>query len=144
MARPTLKIAVAGTKSKASDYNENFETLMDYFETTIDDAIGTYIQVNTLASSGTVSLNDNSINKISVTGAVTFSLPSIGSGDTDFHQILVQMYMPTVVSLNLGTSYFFNGVSPDMSWEGHYNIVFEYDNTDSHWYCAAIHKGYIS
>lgn len=142
MARPTLKQAVAGQKSKASDYNENFETLMDYFEDTLDDTLGTYKEVNTLSSSGTVALTDNTINKISVTGNVTFSLPSVNN--TEFHQILVQMYMPSVYTISLGTNYFFNAASPDLSKTGHYNIVFEYDCTESHWYAGVIFKEAVS
>ena len=36
--RPSLNIAVAKRKNKASEYNENFELMMDYIDNTLDEA----------------------------------------------------------------------------------------------------------
>lgn len=38
MTRPTLHVAVAGTKNTASDYNENFTKMLDYLDTEISGA----------------------------------------------------------------------------------------------------------
>lgn len=97
--------------------------------------------ITTLSSSGTISLTDNSINKITSSGTITFSLPSI-SNSSIFHQILVQLTMNTVVTINLGTTYFFNAETPDLSSTGTYNIIYEYDG--SRWVCGAIKKGVAS
>lgn len=95
--------------------------------------------VTTLASSGTIALTDNSINSIAPTGTITFTLPTI-TDNTTFHQILVQLDLSTVVSLTLGTSYFFGGEAPDLSEAGYYNLIFEYDSTRQGWVVGAVKK----
>ena len=95
--------------------------------------------VNTLSSSGTISLSDNSVNKITASGAITFSLPSV-SDNTKFHQILVQLYMSSVYSINLGTSNYFNASAPDMSTAGYYTIIWEYDSIRGGWSVGAARK----
>lgn len=150
--RPELNIAVAKTKSKASDYNENFELMMKYCEDCADDTenyvqqqLTTYSDVNTLSASGTVSLTSNTVNTITPTGAVTFSLPSITGDDAGkFHQILVQVNLSTVYTIDLGTTYFFDLIEPSLSVEGLYDVIYEYDNASNNWVCGAIFKGAVS
>ena len=95
--------------------------------------------MTTLSASGTLTLADNSVYKLSATGTITFSLPSI-SDTTKFHQILVQLYMASAQTINLGTTYYFEGEAPDMSEAGYYNIIYEYDNTRSGWVVGVIKK----
>ena len=100
------------------------------------------ITVNTLGTSGTITLSDNSINKITPSAAVTFSLPS---GDaTTFHQILVQVNMSSVKTITLGTSYYFNKKAPDLSAVGNYNLLYEYDSALSAWVVGCVSKGAAS
>ena len=48
--------------------------------------------VTTLATSGTITLADNSINKITPTGNIAFTLPTVT--DTDYlHQILINYFL---------------------------------------------------
>ena len=93
--------------------------------------------IKSLAASGTISLTDNSINKITATGTVTFSLPSVVS--TKYHQILVLLTMSTVRTINLGTTHYFTGEAPDLTKAGLYNIIYEYNGT--YWVVGAIYKG---
>lgn len=95
------------------------------------------IHKTALASSGTINLVDNSINTISPTGTVTFNLPTVTG--TDFHQILVQITLASAVTINVGTTYFFNNTAPDLSEPGQYNLIYEHDGL--HWVCGAIIKG---
>ena len=99
--------------------------------------------MSSLSASGTIALSDNTINKISATGTVTFSLPSV-SDLTKFHQIFVQLYMSSAQTINLGTTYYFSKTAPDMSAAGTYNIIYEYDNTASHWVVGVLSKGTAS
>ena len=99
--------------------------------------------MTSLSASGTVALTDNTVNKISATGTVTFTLPSV-SDTTKFHQIFVQLYMSTARTINLGTTYYFNKEAPDLSAAGTYNLIYEYDNTASHWVCGVLVKGSAS
>ena len=94
--------------------------------------------VNVLATSGTINLSDNSINRIIPSGTVTFSLPAV-SDNTKFHQILVQLFLNSTYTINPGTSYFFNNVVPDLSTVGLYDIAYEHDGT--RWVCGVIVKG---
>lgn len=96
--------------------------------------------ITTLAGSGTIALADNSVNKITATGNVTFTLPSITDTDT-FHQILVQLYMSTVRTINYGTTVYFNGVPPETSTTGYYTLVWEYDSIRKGWVAGAVKKG---
>ena len=97
----------------------------------------TEIPITTLATSGTISLKDNSVNRISASGNVTFSLPTVNA--TAYHQILVQLTMTTVRTVNLGTTHYFNGEAPDLSKAGLYNIFYEYNGT--YWTVGSIYKG---
>ncbi len=99
--------------------------------------------MTTLSSSGTIALTDNSVNKITPSGAVTFTLPSI-SDLTKYHQILVQVNLSSVVSISVGTTRYFNKTAPDLSEAGVYNLIYEYDNANGYWVCGAISKGVAS
>ena len=97
--------------------------------------------ITTLASSGTISLVSNSINRMTCTGTTTFSLPA-SVDNTIFNQILVQLEMSSVQTINLGTTHFFKRTTPDLSAAGNYNILFEYDGTN--WVCGVISKGTVA
>lgn len=92
----------------------------------------------TLGSSGTQSLTNNRIHKITCNGNTTFSLPT-GSG-TEFKEIVVLLYMPTAYSISLGTSVYFGDSAPDMSNSGYYTIIYEYDPIRSSWVVGVLPK----
>lgn len=97
--------------------------------------------VATLQGSGTKSLTDNRVYTFNnPTGAVTFTLPTI-TDTTKLHQILVQLSMSTARTISLGTTYYFNAKTPDISTTGFYNIIYEYDNIQGVWIVGAIKKG---
>lgn len=99
--------------------------------------------INVLSTSGNIALTDNSINSITPTGAVTFSLPTV-TDNTKFHQILVQINLTSVYAINLGLGQFanyFNKVAPDLSGVGIYNLYYEYDKADQNWVAGALPKG---
>lgn len=144
--------AVAGTKNKASVYNENFNRMKQYVDDSVEElttetqnTLSVYQTVNTLATSGTVSLTADTVNTITPQGAVTFSLPTITGDDAGkYHQILVQVNMTTVYNIGLGTTYFFDLIEPSISAIGLYDVIYEYDNATNNWVCGAIYKGVIS
>ena len=93
------------------------------------------IPVNVISTkSGTISLADNSINRIAPTRTVTFSLPSV-SNHNIFHQILVQITLSSAITINLGTSVYFGGEKPTFE-TGKYNIVYEHNGTS--WTVGAV------
>lgn len=91
-----------------------------------------------LGTSGTQSLTNNRIHKITCSGNVTFSLPTPDSNI--FNQMLVLLYMSSAYTINLGTSVYFTGSAPDMSSSGYYTIIYEYDNIRSSWTVGALKK----
>ena len=95
--------------------------------------------INTLATSGIVALGDNSVNYISPSDAVTFTLPTV-VGTTTFHQILIQVNMSTVYTIDLGTSNYFGGSTPSMSSIGYYDIIYEYDAAIGDWVVGVLSK----
>lgn len=99
--------------------------------------------INVLPSSGTINLTDNSINKITPTGSVTFNVPGtspVTLDNTKFHQILIQMNLQTPQTIDLTTPYYFNESTPDLSETGKYNILYEYDNNNEVWVVGAMPK----
>ena len=151
--RPELHEAIAGQKSKASEYNDNFDKIMDYVEdslveqnTEVATTLSIYQTVNTLATSGTIALTDNSINTIIPQGAVTFALPTItGEEAGKFHQILVQAKLTnasyvSAANTRLGTSNYFNQETPIFT-TGTYDIMYEYDNINGNWVVGILRKG---
>lgn len=90
--------------------------------------------VITLPSIGTIVLSDNSINRITPTGSITFSLPQVVDNNV-FHQILVQMNLTTVHNINLGTNLYFGDEAP-LFETGNYNIIYEYNG--SNWVVGSI------
>ena len=96
--------------------------------------------ITVLETSGTIALSDNSINSITPTGNVTFTLPTI-TDNTVFHQILVQMNLSTVYTIDVGATNYFNYSILAFDEVGQYNIIYEYDSTANHWVVGAIGKG---
>lgn len=150
MATYSVIQAVAGTKNKASVYNENFTRMKNYVDTSISDlqtetqsTLSVYQNVNSLLSSGTLSLSADRIYVLTPSDNVTFTLPTIeGTETSKFHQIMVQVAMPeTVYTINLGTTHYFDLEAPDLTHTGNYNIYFEYDNINNTWVAGAVRKG---
>ena len=93
--------------------------------------------INNLASSGTISLSNNSVNRINITGNVTFNLPT-NVDSSILNQIMIQITMNSVKTINVGTTQFFGGKSPDLSKAGKYNMIYEHDGTN--WVCGVMVK----
>lgn len=130
--------------SSASDYIIPSQKAI---KTYVDSGLTSYQLIaqsmTALSASGSITLSDNSVNKITATGTVTFTLPTI-TDTTVLHQIFIQLNMSTARTINLGTTYYFNSTAPDLSSAGTYNIYYEYDNTASRWVVGCISKGAAS
>jgi len=98
-------------------------------------------KIKELEYNSRIFLETNTINLITSEGSIRFYPPSIENYE-EFNQILVQLYMPSVVSISLGTSIFFNGKTPDLSKSGNYDIIYEFDRSTWEWTCGVIYKGY--
>lgn len=89
-------------------------------------------------SSGTIQLENNSVNFINVTKAIIFALPYVYDNPPPFSQIFIQLSLPTVKTINLGTDYFFNNEIPDLSKPGLYDIIYEFNPIIGEWFCGVL------
>lgn len=97
--------------------------------------------INTLNGSGSIQLESNTINRVTVSGALEFTLPATVN-NAIYNQILVQVDLSTYYNVTLGTTYTFNGVLPALTEAGKYNLIYEYDGAN--WYVGIMNKGEIS
>ena len=92
------------------------------------------------ATSGTVSLNANTLYQMTISGETTFSLPSTVNAEKH-NQIKILANLSVVSAINFGTTKYFNCEAPDMSEAGFYDIYIDYDPHQSSWVAGAIRKG---
>ena len=92
------------------------------------------------ATSVTVALNANTLYKMTISGATTFTLPSAVNA-TKHNQIKILTNLSVVSAINFGTTKYFNCEAPDMSEAGFYDIYIDYDQHQSSWVAGAIRKG---
>lgn len=83
------------------------------------------------ATSGTVTLKDNTVYTGTMTGNMTFSLPSV-TDTTIYHQIKAMLYLP-VVTINWGTSHYIGGYTQSVTTAGQYMIYWDYVPNLSSW-----------
>lgn len=106
--------------------------------------IASFALVNTPVKtiSGTnITLDDNTVHKLTLSGSTTFYLPSNLDG-SKFHQMLVLCYMSTTYSISsLGTTHYFNNEAPDLDGKGTFTLIYEYDG--SNWVVGALTKDFI-
>ena len=89
-------------------------------------------------SSGSISLNLDSCYYFHVTVNSSFTLPTVT--DSNLHWIRVVLYMPSPVTIDLGTTRFYSGGAPDMADPGFYLVLYSstpYGEGYS-WVCDAI------
>lgn len=91
------------------------------------------------ATSGTVTLSDNTVYSGTMTGEMTFALPAVTNA-TQYHQIKAMLYLP-VVAINWGTTHYIGGEAPDVSGEGQYMIYWDYVPALSAWAVGAMKVG---
>ncbi len=95
--------------------------------------------VNDIAGHATIRLEIDSVNALYMDRNVAFLLPT-PDDEGVFHEILVQLVMPTVFSIDLGTTLFLNEEEPDLSKPGEYDLIYEYDVMYQTWSCGVIKK----
>ena len=138
--------ATLGENNASNNVISSQKAIKSYIDNNLSSYEPILKTVNILSTSGTIALSDNSINSITPNGTVTFTLPTI-TNNTVFHQILVQINLTTVQTINLGLSnpkQYFNKKQPDLSNIGVYNLYYEYDKAKQYWVCGDIPKGAAS
>lgn len=91
------------------------------------------------ATSGTVTLADNTVYTGTMVGAMTFVLPTVTDA-TQYHQIKAMLYLP-VVTIDWGTTHYIGGDAPDVSEAGNYMIYWDYVPALSAWAVGAMKVG---
>ena len=100
---------------------------------------------NTMSNYGTIDIVELDLgdNEAFITSDmfVYISLPGLSSSDKNkLQRITLQIYMPSVVSIDLGTSHFFNQQTPDLTTTGYYNLFYEFDVKRNYWVCYVSKK----
>ena len=75
MARPELNIAVAGTKNTASDYNENFDLMLDYIDDETQaakDYVDSYMPSQTGQAGKILTTDGTDASWMSITGIIQY------------------------------------------------------------------------
>lgn len=119
----------------ATNWDEKF-----FFDSSFQTALAAKMDtspvlVNTNVA-GSVNLNANTCYYLHMTGDTTFVLPGISS--TNLQWIRINLYMPTAMTINLGTTHFYSGGAPDMADPGFYLILYGTLNANNSWLCDAI------
>ncbi len=91
------------------------------------------------ATSGTVNLAADKVYRHMVTGAVTYVLPTVTTNDT-CHQIRIMLSMAAAQTINWGTTHYVNGVSPDVSKAGSYEVIYTQQG-NAWWWVGVIYLG---
>lgn len=91
------------------------------------------------ATSGTVNLTADKVYRHMVTGAVTYVLPTVTTNDT-CHQIRIMLSMAAAQTINWGTTHYVNGVSPDVSKAGSYEVLYTQQG-NAWWWVGVIYLG---
>lgn len=91
------------------------------------------------ATSGAVTLADNTVYSGTMSGAMTFVLPTVTDA-TQYHQIKAMLYLP-VVTIDWGTTHYIGGDAPDVSEAGNYMIYWDYVPALSAWTVGAMKVG---
>lgn len=104
------------------------------------DAI-TKTEITTLTSGESISLNSNTFNKLTINQDFSFTLPSI-TDNNSVYQITVYLNITSsdAISINWGTTHFFNNSIPTIEGNSNYNVIYEYDCINSYWVCGVIQK----
>ena len=129
------------TATTLGEYLEEhqYTTMSDVYSIIADSTVVQY--VTALPSSGGILLDDNKAYKVTPTGDISLVPPEV-TDLTQTHNIYIQLKLDsTEYTVNLGCSNYFDGVTPDFSEVGMYNIRFEYDVLSGLWVAGATLKG---
>lgn len=91
-------------------------------------------------TANTVTLEANKIYSLTPTGNVTITLAD-PTDTTILNQIILQLNLETVRTINVGTTYYINKKAPNLSATGNYNLIWEWDKACSKWVCGLLSKG---
>lgn len=122
------------------------QKIKQFIKSSVEEDVYTKTQVDNLVkqpitilnvSSGTISLESNTVYSAILTGNTTFSLP-FDIDTTQLNQILIQLKIVGSITIGWGTEKYFT--ETPSSTEGKYNIIYEYDVESSNWYVGQIQK----
>lgn len=129
--------------TKADISGENFagSGLESKIDANIDKKIAETIpQIHILdKTGGEIAIETNKIYSCVINADTLFKLPAI-VGSLIHNQIKVMVKVEEDVTINFGTSYYFNKTKPTLT-KGFYDVYFDYDNLLNAWVCGAISKG---
>lgn len=136
---PTPVESALGQEAVNVEYVERLGVLSDIADLKQNKADKNIPVIDIPSTSGTVTLADNTIYSGTMTGAMTFVLPTVTDA-TKYHQIKAMLYLP-VVTIDWGTTHYIGGEAPDVSEAGQYMIYWDYVPALSDWAVGAMKVG---
>lgn len=98
------------------------------------------IEIQNLSGQGNeLTLQEDTIYRLELSNDVAFNL-SVPENTGIYHQILIQLTLAEVVTIDLGTTYFLNEETPDLSEAGDYDLIYEFNPYYNKWFCGVIKK----
>lgn len=91
-------------------------------------------------STNTPTLEAGKVYSMTPTGNVTITLAEPDDASI-LNQIILQLNMTTLRTINVGTTYYINKKAPNLSTTGSYNLIWEWDKANSKWVCGLLTKG---
>lgn len=91
-------------------------------------------------STNTPTLEAGKVYSMTPTGNVTITLAEPDDSSI-LNQIILQLNMTTLRTINVGTTYYINKKAPNLSTTGSYNLIWEWDKANSKWVCGLLTKG---
>ena len=88
-------------------------------------------------TSGAVTLEANKVYSVTLDGNMTFTLTPPTNTDI-YNQIKLMMKVDSLGTIDWGTTYFYNGLPPDVTGVGSYAIYFDWDTGSENWVCGAM------
>jgi len=129
----------------SSTYLSKIEAIAYYVSkdnwTSLQTELTNYIKQNIVTlTSNTPTLEAGKVYSMTPTGNVTITLAE-PDDTTILNQIILQLNLTSIRTINVGTTYYINKKAPNLSATGSYNLIWEWDKANSKWVCGLLTKG---
>jgi hypothetical protein len=129
----------------ASTYLSKVEAIAYYVSksdwSSLQTELTNFVKQNIITlTSNTPTLEAGKVYTMTPTGNVTITLAQ-PDDTTILNQIILQLNLTSVRTINVGTTYYINKKAPNLSATGSYNLIWEWDKANSKWVCGLLTKG---
>lgn len=98
-----------------------------------------FLNLTELLTDDEITLQEDAIYRLELSQDITLNLPAPENTGI-YHQILIQLTLSEVVTIDLGTTYFLTEETPDLSETGDYDLIYEFNPYYNEWFCGVLKK----